>query len=170
MEEAAVALFAALPEHFVMFGGATLVLFRNSPRLSKDLDLLTRVDRLPSAEELQNALEERVQEVAGVFGVGPVTFEREQNGEQFLRLWVIGASGQRLFTVDLTRIGGSVLAREIVEEKIVLDETTALILSVSRNYQLLQKAESFAARRIVKARDTFDIRFLIDQGAVLDER
>jgi hypothetical protein len=66
-----------------MFGGATLVLFRNSPRLSKDLDLLARVHHLPSSEDLQNALEERVQEVAGIFGVGPVTFEPEQNGEQF---------------------------------------------------------------------------------------
>jgi precorrin-6x reductase len=84
MEEAAVALFAAMPEHFVMFGGATLVLFRNSPRLSKDLDLLARVDRLPSPEELQNALEEGVQEVAAIFGVGPVTFEREQSGDHFL--------------------------------------------------------------------------------------
>ena len=168
MEEAAVALFAALPEQFVMFGGATLVLFRNSPRLSKDLDLLARVDRLPSPEELQNALEERVQEVAGIFGVGPVTFEPEQNGEQFLRLWVIGSKKQRLFTVDLTRIGGSVLAREIVEEKIVLDETTALIPSVSRNYQLLQKAESFVSRRIVKTRDAFDMRLLLDEGAVLN--
>jgi hypothetical protein len=168
MEEAAVALFAALPEHFVMFGGATLVLFRNSPRLSKDLDLLARVDRLPSPEELQNALEERVQEVAAIFGVGPVTFEREQSGDHFLRLWVTGSSRQRLFTVDLARIGGSVLAREIVDEKIVLDESIALIPSVSRNYQLLQKAESFVSRRIVKARDAFDIRLLLDQGAVLD--
>jgi hypothetical protein len=66
-----------------MFGGATLVLFRNSPRLSKDLDLLARVDHLPSSEDLQNALEERMQEVAGIFGVGPVTFEPEQNGSSF---------------------------------------------------------------------------------------
>lgn len=167
MEEAAVALFAALPEHFVMFGGATLVLFRNSPRLSQDLDLLVRVDRLPTPEELQNALEERLQEVAGIFAVGPVTFEREQSGEHFLRLWVTGSSRQRLFTVDLTRIGGSVLAGEIVEEKIVLGESTALIPSVSRSYQLLQKAETLISRRIVKARDAFDIRLLLDQGAVL---
>jgi Nucleotidyl transferase AbiEii toxin, Type IV TA system len=123
MEEAAIALFAALPEQFVMFGGATLVLFRNSPRLSKDIDLLARVDHLPSPEEFQNALEKRVQEVAGIFGLGPVTFAPEQNGEQFLRLWVIGSKKQRLFTVDLTRIGGSVLAKEIVEEKIVLEES-----------------------------------------------
>lgn len=40
MEEAAIALFSALPDHFVMFGGATLVLFHESPRISKDLDLL----------------------------------------------------------------------------------------------------------------------------------
>src|ERR1700730_5667672 len=71
MEEAAVALFTALPEHFVLFGGATLVLFHNSPRLSKDLDLLARVDALPSSEELQNALEAHASVVAGIFGVGP---------------------------------------------------------------------------------------------------
>ena len=91
MEEAAIALFSALPEHFVLFGGATLVLFHNSPRLSKDLDLLLRVDSLPSPEELQNALEERIQEVAGIFGIGPVTIESEQHGEQFHRLWIIGS-------------------------------------------------------------------------------
>ncbi len=91
MEEVAIALFSTLPEHFVLFGGATLVFFHNSPRLSKDLDLLARVETLPSPDELQNAVEERVQEVAGIFGVGPVTFESEQNGEQFVRLWVIGS-------------------------------------------------------------------------------
>jgi hypothetical protein len=169
MEEAAVALFAALPQHFVLFGGATLVLFHNSPRLSNDLDLLARVDSLPSSGQLQSALEEPIQEVAGIFGMGPVTFEPEQNGEQFLRLWIIGSSRQRLFTVDLTHIGGSVLTREIVEETIVLDKSTALIPSVSRNYQLLQKAETFVSRRIVKTRDAFDMRLLLAEGAVLDE-
>jgi hypothetical protein len=62
-----------------------------------------------------------------------------------------------------------VLAREIVEEKIVLDESTALIPSVSRNYQLLQKAESFVSRRMVKTRDAFDMRLLLAEGAALDE-
>lgn len=169
MEEAAIALFAALPEHFVLFGGATLVLFHNSPRLSNDLDLLARVDSLPSAGELQNALQERVQEVAGLFGIGPVTFEPGQNAKQFLRLWMIGSRKQRLFTVDLTRVGGSVLAREIVDETIVLDESTALIPCVSRNYQLLQKAETFVSRRMMKTRDAFDMRLLLAEGAVLDE-
>jgi len=66
MEEAAIALFSALPEHFVLFGGATLVLFHESPRLSKDLDVLVRVDSLPTAAELEEALQLRLQEVAGL--------------------------------------------------------------------------------------------------------
>jgi|SRR5438045_8948248 len=139
MEEVAIALFAALPEHFVLFGGATLVFFHNSPRLSKDLDLLARVDSLPSSGELQSAIEERVQEVTTIFGIGPVTFEPEQYGEQFLRLWIIGSRSQRLFTVDLTRIGGSVLAQEIVEETIVLDGSAALIPSVFHEISTVAK-------------------------------
>lgn len=90
MEEAAIALFSALPDHFVLFGGATLVLFHESPRISKDLDLLARVDRLPTAEELVGALEPRVQEVAAAFGLGPVAFEPETAGEHFVRLWIVG--------------------------------------------------------------------------------
>jgi hypothetical protein len=50
MEEAAIALFSSLPEHFVLVGGATLVLFHNSPRLSKDLDLLARRRHPPAGD------------------------------------------------------------------------------------------------------------------------
>jgi len=168
MEEAAIALFSALPDHFVLFGGATLVLFHNSPRISKDLDLLARVERLPTAQELTKALEERVQEVAGILGVGPVSFEPERAGEHFLRLWIVGSGRQRLFTVDLTRMGGSVLSREIVEEEIAEERRNFVIPAASRNYLLLQKAESFVSRRIMKARDAFDIRLLLLRGAKLD--
>ena len=135
MEESAVALFSAFPERFILFGGATLVLFHASPRLSRDLDLLARTDKLPTAEELRSALEERVQEVAGIFGLGPVNFETEQRDGQFLRLWI--GQKRRLFTVDLTRIGGSVLVREIVKEKIVGDEGRTWIEAPSRDYLLL---------------------------------
>ena len=102
MEESAVALFSAFPERFILFGGATLVLFHASPRFSRDLDLLARTDAPLPAEELQSALETRVQEVAAIFGLGPVVFEAEQGDGQFLRLWIVGAGNQRLFTVDLT--------------------------------------------------------------------
>lgn len=168
MEEAAIALFAALPEHFVLFGGATLVLFHNSPRLSKDLDLLVRVETLPTAEELEDALRTRVDEVAGIFGLGPVNFERERAGENFLRLWILVSGERRLFTVDLTRMGGPVLARQIVQEGISDEKGTTLIPTASRDYLLLQKAESFVSRSIMKTRDAFDIRLLLSQGAKLD--
>jgi hypothetical protein len=169
IEESAIALFSRLPEHFVLFGGATLVLFHNSPRLSKDLDLLARADNRPSVDELTEALEERVQEVAGIFGLGPVNFEPEPASAGFLRLWIIGSRKQRLFTVDLTRIGGSVITREIVQENIAGDEERTRIPAASGNYLLLQKAESFVSRRIVKARDAFDIHLLMEQGAALDQ-
>lgn len=168
MEEAAIALFSALPDHFVLFGGATLVMFHESPRISKDLDLLARVDRLPRAQELVEALEARVQEVAGVLRLGPVTFEPETEGENFVRLWIVGTEKKKLFTVDLTRMGGSVLSREVVKEEIRAEEKTSLIPAASREYLLLQKAESFVSRRAVKARDAFDIRLLLLRGAKLD--
>jgi len=168
MEEAAIALFSALPDHFVLFGGATLVLFHESPRISKDLDLLTRVDRLPTAEELVEALEARLEEAAAALGLGPVSFEPEKEGKHFFRLWIVGSEEQRLFTVDLTRMGGSVLSREIVKEQIQEEGKTFLIPAASRDYLLLQKAESFVSRRFVKARDAFDIRLLLLRGAKLD--
>ncbi|MBV9888784.1 MAG: nucleotidyl transferase AbiEii/AbiGii toxin family protein [Acidobacteria bacterium] len=168
MEEAAIALFSALPDHFVLFGGATLVLFHGSPRISKDLDLLTRVDHLPTARELTAALEIRLQEVAGILGKGTVTFEPETEGQSFLRLWVMGTGGQKLFTVDLTRMGGSVLVHQIVKEEIEADGKTSLIPAASRDYLLLQKAQSFVSRRVVKARDAFDIRLLLLRGAKFD--
>jgi len=168
MEEAAIALFSAMPEHFLLFGGATLVLFHNSPRLSKDLDLLARVEPLPRAEELEEALRPRLDEIAGVLGMGPVGFEPESAGENFLRLWIVGSGNRRLFTVDLTRMGGPVLSREVVQEEIPEEARTARIPTASRDYLLLQKAESFVSRRIMKTRDAFDIRLLLAHGAKLD--
>ena len=43
MRLAAGVLFRAFPESFLLFGGATLLLFHDSPRHSGDLDLLSVV-------------------------------------------------------------------------------------------------------------------------------
>jgi len=53
IEETAVALFNSFPDHFVLFGGVTLVLFHGSPRVSRDLDLLPSPGPPPAAEEIQ---------------------------------------------------------------------------------------------------------------------
>jgi hypothetical protein len=54
-----------------------------------------------------------------------------------------------------------------VQEEITDEERSALIPTASRDYLLLQKAESFVSRRIVKT-SAFDIRLLLVQGAKLD--
>lgn len=43
----------------------------------------------------------------------------------------------------------------------------ATVRSVSKDHLLLQKAEAFAFRRGVKARDAYDIKLLLDTGAKL---
>lgn len=60
------------------------------------------------------------------------------------------------------------MARQIVEEGISDEKGTVLIPTASREYLLLQKAESFVSRSIMKTRDAFDIRLLLSQGATLD--
>lgn len=61
------------------------------------------------------------------------------------------------------------LESEIEEHAVAVDdEHIARVKSASRDFLLLQKAECFLLRRIVKTRDAFDIRLLRDSGAVLD--
>ena len=52
IEHAAVTIFRDFPEAFVLFGGATLVLYHDSVRHSADLDLLSRTALFPSPEEI----------------------------------------------------------------------------------------------------------------------
>src|SRR6266404_5048101 len=52
IEESAIALFTSFPDHFILFGGATLVLFYASPRASRDLDLLPS-GALANTEDVQ---------------------------------------------------------------------------------------------------------------------
>src|SRR6516164_7078183 len=67
LEECAAGLFSAFPQHFVLFGGAPLVLFFDSPRLSRDLDLLAKVENLPAMAEIVNAIRHSIQPLAETF-------------------------------------------------------------------------------------------------------
>ncbi len=57
MEHAAVTIFKDFPDAFVLFGGATLVLYHDSVRHSADLDLLSRTAVFPSPEEISASLQ-----------------------------------------------------------------------------------------------------------------
>jgi hypothetical protein len=80
---------------------------------------------------------------------------------------VTTSTGQRLFSIDLTRIG-SAIASEIEAHEVEGDKgLSAAIRSATKELLLLQKAESFLLRRNVKARDAYDIHYLGQIGATL---
>ena len=168
MEIAAGVLFREFPESFLLFGGATLLLFHHSVRHSGDLDLLSRTDNLPSAEELSIALTQGLAPSGEALDLGPLHFEDMSMGELDTKLWVKAADGRKLFRIDLNRFG-SVIENQVEEEEVRLeDDTITKVQTASRDFLLLQKAECFLLRRIVKTRDAFDISLLTDRGATLD--
>ena len=167
IEEAAAGLFSAYPDRLILFGGAALVLFYDSPRLSRDLDLLAKADDLPPAADVQKVVESSIQPLAEIFGLGKLDFRQQGDSQDFIKIWV--ESNQRpLFSIDLTRIGGLVLKSEIVQRRIAGDPQKT-ILAPSANYLLFQKCETFLDRRYPKARDAFDIDVLQTKGAQLDD-
>jgi Nucleotidyl transferase AbiEii toxin, Type IV TA system len=167
IEEAASGLFSAFPDRFILFGGATLVLFYDSPRLSRDLDLLAKTDELPGVAEVQKVVESSIQPMAEVFGLGKLDLRQRGDSKDFIKIWV--ESNQRpLFSIDLTRIGGTVLKSELVEQRIAGDHQKTVLVP-SANYLLFQKCETFLDRRYPKARDAFDIDVLETKGAQLDD-
>lgn len=164
LEECASGLFAAFPDRFVLFGGATLVLFYDSPRVSRDLDLLAKTEELPPVAEIIKVVENSIQPLAETFGLGRI--ECLQSGaKDFIKIWV--QSNQKpLFSVDLTRIGGTVLKSEEVQKQIG-ESNGKTVITPSADALLFQKSETFLDRRFVKSRDAFDINVLIGKGATL---
>ncbi len=167
IEESAAVIFASFPENFIVFGGAALVLFHDSPRLSRDLDLLTTPVALPATDEIQPVVGSGIQPLADVFGLGRLEFRNDAATSGFAKHWVL-ANRQPLFSIDLTGIGGSVLKTQIVKQPIP-SESAKIVLSPTAEYLLLQKCETFLNRRFLKARDAFDIHLLVQRGARLDK-
>ena len=74
IEESAAALFTAFPDQFILFGGVTLVLFYESPRLSRDLDLLASPTQIPRPEEIEDVVRSSIQSIAETLGLGQLEF------------------------------------------------------------------------------------------------
>lgn len=165
MRLAAGVLFQDFPDSFLLFGGATLLLFHDSVRHSADLDLLPRVDKLPTSEDLRASLAAGLASAADALNLGPL--QVEVSGDKIL---VKKQDNSLLFKVDITRFG-SVLESEVEEHAVEIDEgNVAKVKAASRDFLLLQKAECFLLRKIMKARDPFDIYRLRQSGVVLNEQ
>ena len=79
MRVAAGVLFWDFPDSFLLFGGATLLLFHDSVRHSADLDLLPRADKLPTSEDRSASL------AAGLASGGGCTEARPISSRGFWR-------------------------------------------------------------------------------------
>ena len=167
LEECAAGLFSVFPEHFVLFGGATLVLFYESPRLSRDLDLLAKVENLPALADIESAIRNSIQALAETFGLGKLEFQTIHAAGDLIKIWV-QANQKHLFSVDLTPIGGTVLKSEEVPNKIA-ESDQRIVITPSGSALLFQKCETFLERRIIKSRDAFDIDVLLTRGTSLDQ-
>jgi hypothetical protein len=159
IEESAAALFTAFPDQFILFGGATLVLFYESPRLSRDLDLLASPTQIPRPEQIEDVVRSSIQSIAETLGLGQLEFRKDIKSAGFVKQWVL-ANHRALFSIDLTSIGGNVLETQIVK-KAIADAPEKIVATPSANYLLFQKCETFLNRRHVKARDAFDIHLLL---------
>lgn len=168
IEEALQILFSSFPDTFVFFGGASLVLFYESPRHSGDLDLLISAETPPDADALQQVLEKPLRATAETLGFVELTIEPARTTGEFLKL-AVKTGTQVLFTIDLTRIS-AIIRSELVQFPITSDSMERIAVPVpSRDLQLLFKAEAFLKRPFLKARDAFDIKLLRDSGAKLDD-
>src|SRR5712692_1296590 len=167
IEESAAGLFTAFPDQFILFGGATLVLFYESPRLSRDLDLLAAPTQIPKPEEIEDVVRSSIQSIAEILGLGQLEFRKDIESPGFVKQWVL-ANQRALFSIDLTSIGGNVLETQIVK-KAIANAPEKIVATPSANYLLFQKCETFLDRRHVKARDAFDIHLLLTRGAHLDK-
>ena len=167
MEHAAVTIFKDFPDAFVLFGGATLVLYHDSVRHSADLDLLSRTAAFPTPEEISASLQRDLTPVGQIMELGELRFQLERSNSREGRIFVSTGADRRLFRIDLTRLGSAIESE--IEDHPIEGESglSAVIKSATKELLLLQKAEAFLMRRSVKARDAYDINLLNEIGAVL---
>jgi hypothetical protein len=162
MRAAAGVLFRDFPDSFLLFGGATLVLFHESPRHSADLDLL-EAGAPPTVEVVRDSLANGLSSIAEALNQSPLEIEIGQ------KLFVKNRNGRVLFTVDINQFG-PVIASDIEEHAVHIDDDSiAQVKAPSREFLLLQKSECFLLRRYVKARDAFDIYQLRSSGVALSQ-
>lgn len=135
---------------------------------SSDLDLLLRAEERPAASQVADILTNALNPLSDLLHLGPLKTKILRSEQDLFKLAVLTRDDRTLFTVDLSRMG-SVIESGIEERPLEALATTlsAAVKSVSRDHQLLQKAETFLLRKITKCRDAYDVKLLLDTGATL---
>jgi hypothetical protein len=112
-------------------------------------------------------LKHELSPIARILQLGDLQFGTVGPGTREGSIFVASTSGQRLFRVDLTKFGSAIESEIEAHSVEAHSGETAVIRSATKELLLLQKAEAFLLRRIVKARDAYDIHVLMEKGAVL---
>jgi hypothetical protein len=162
MRVAAGALFRDFPESFLLYGGATLLLFHRGVRHSADLDLDLIEDASPPLEAIKETLVSGLESIADALRKNPLTIE--VRGKFFVK----SRSDEDLFTIDINRFG-SVIKSEIESHSLSIEDDVVAVRAASRKLLLLNKAECFLLRKKTKARDAFDIYDLRSSGIALNQ-
>jgi len=125
---------------------------------------------MPHIDELRATLQGGLKSLSELLGMAPLEIETLRSDNELKKLRIGSSDGRTLFTVDLTRMG-SVLKREIEEHQIesASSDLIGMVKAVSRDLLLLQKAEAFLLRQIMKVRDAYDIKLLVSVGARLGD-
>src|SRR5260370_22052972 len=99
MEHAAVTIFKDFPDAFVLFGGATLVLYHDSVRHSADLDLLSRTAAFPSPEEISASLQRYLTPVGQIMELVELRFQLERSNSREGRIFVSTSARRHLLPI-----------------------------------------------------------------------
>lgn len=168
MREAAIVLFEAFPDVLLLVGGASLILFQDSVRHSADLDFAPLGADVPRIELLTSVLTEGLRPLAVLLGRDPLGFKILNSSTALTELMVLAKQRKPLFTIDISGMGPVIKqGRETHALEAAGTTRTAQVKSASRDHLLLQKMQAFLLRRILKARDAYDILLLFNRGATL---
>lgn len=164
--EALVCFFRAFPDEAIFVGGNVLHLLYGSPRYSRDVDLLPRRELHRAAlSQIAHQLEHRLQPFANLLGESIIC--RAQTPES--SAVEVRLAGRRIITLEFSRIAGSVRQRET---KLLQSESLAseVVVCPVLDEMLFLKLRVLLKRRFFKARDVFDLWYLLSLGAKADTK
>ncbi|MBI4347568.1 MAG: nucleotidyl transferase AbiEii/AbiGii toxin family protein [Elusimicrobia bacterium] len=155
-------MFRLHPERFVFIGGGALRLLHGSPRSSADLDFACR--RPVSEAQLKELAATLEQDLSRLPSLSRVELNCRAVGHD-VEVLLAGQTAALLQFPTLTTVplGG--------DRRLITGDSlrTELIVSPTLDALLFCKAVAFMKRPSVKGRDAFDIWFLHERGAKLDE-
>jgi len=161
--------------NYAVKGGVNLRLFFKSPRYSEDMDLDVAVIGVAELKELAMRIlqTQSFKETLYAFGIKDIippdmkAAKQTQTTQRF-EIHLLSASGEDLFTkIEFSRRGftGNVIA-EAVPDIILRNYRLTPLIAAHYDAQsaAMQKINALASRKVIQARDIFDLYILSSQA------